>query len=88
MLSSLKHFRSFPRSFEASVNEDPNLVPVNKWRRWRSWLLLLIMCIAVLILVISVIVSAFRFTRITTFYHLVKKRLWVTVVRILKIMNF
>ena len=84
---SCKYFRSFPRSFEASVNEDHTLVPMNKWKRWKSWLLLLIMSVAVIILVISVLVSAFRFTRITTFYHLVKKKLWMTVVRIIRILN-
>ena len=60
---------------------------VNSWQMFKRRLFLLILCIAVIIIVISVVVSTFRFTRMKTFYHYVKKKLSANAVRVLRMIE-
>ena len=82
----LKYYRSFPRSFEADVNSG-NSRTGNGWQILRRRLIFFIMSVAVIILVISIVVSSFRFTRITTFYHVVKKKMLANAARVFKMVE-
>ena len=82
----LKYYRSFPRSFEADVNSG-NSRTGNGWQILRRRLIFFIMSVAVIILVISIVVSSFRFTRITTFYHVVKKKMLANAARVFKMIE-
>merc|ERR1712123_125361 len=78
--------KSFPRSFEADVNSG-NSRTGNGWQILRRRLIFFIMIVAVITLVISILVSSFRFTRITTFYHVVKKKLMANAARVFKLIE-
>ena len=60
---------------------------VNSGQTFKKRLFLLILCIAVIIIVMSVVVSTFRFTRMKTFYHYVKRKLSANAARVLRMIE-
>ena len=71
------YYRSYPRSFELDVLPKFEKKTLTPWRKYKKYLKGLLLLVCGLIVLIYFLVSAFSYTKFSTFYQIVKKKVYI-----------